>query len=163
MKRFRKELTFCLVALGVVALDQVSKFLVDMYMYMGQKVPAEGLFRINYTTNTGGVFGLFANQAFLITLTAVVGILAILLYSRYPIFNSLLARIALGMMLGGAIGNLIDRIRLGYVVDFIDVGAWPVFNIADSAITIGVVLVAYYFLFPARKAAAAGSGDDEGG
>jgi signal peptidase II len=155
MKRPLKELTFSLVALTVVALDQVSKFFINANMTLGQSIPEEGFFRITYSTNTGGVFGIFANQAFLITLTAIVGVTAILVYSRYPQANRLLVRVALGLLLGGAVGNLIDRIRLGEVVDFIDIGAWPVFNLADSAVTVGVILIIYYFLFLARREGAA--------
>jgi len=146
-----KRLTFFLVALVVVALDQVSKFFISANMNLGQSIPEEGFFRITYGTNTGGVFGLFANQAFLITLTAIVGVAAILVYSRYPLFNRVLVRSALGLLLGGAVGNLIDRIRLGEVVDFIDVGAWPVFNFADSAVVVGVILIIYYFLFGQKR------------
>lgn len=146
-----KRLTFFLVALIVVALDQVSKFFISANMNLGQSIPEEGFFRITYGTNTGGVFGLFANQAFLITLTAIVGVAAILVYSRYPQANRVIVRIALGLLLGGAVGNLIDRIRLGEVVDFIDVGAWPVFNLADSAVVVGVILIIYYFLFGQKR------------
>jgi len=146
-----KELTFFLVALIVVALDQVSKFFIRANMALGQSIPEEGFFRITYGTNTGGVFGLFANQAFLITLTAIVGVAAILVYSRYPQANRVIVRIALGLLLGGAVGNLIDRIRFGEVVDFIDVGAWPVFNVADSAVVVGVILIIYYFLFGQKR------------
>jgi len=151
MKRPIRELTFFLVALLVIALDQASKFFIKANMTLGQSIPEEGFFRITYSTNEGMVFGLFANQTFLITLTAIVGIAAIIIYSRYPLFNQLLVRVAIGLMLGGAVGNLIDRIRLGEVIDFIDVGAWPVFNLADSAVVVGVVLIIYYFLFGQRK------------
>lgn len=153
MKRPIRELTFSLVALLVIALDQVSKTFIKANMTLGQSIPEEGFFRITYSTNEGMVFGIFANQTFLITLTAIVGIAAIIVYSRYPIFNQVLVRVALGLMLGGAVGNLIDRIRLGEVIDFIDVGAWPVFNMADSAVVVGVVLIIYYFLFGQRKGA----------
>ncbi|MBA7609421.1 Lipoprotein signal peptidase [subsurface metagenome] len=145
-----KRLTFFLVALLVVALDQVSKFFIRANQDI-LPIPNEGFFRINYVVNEGGVFGLFANQAFLITLTAIVGVAAILVYSRYPLFNRVLVRIALGLLLGGAVGNLIDRIRFGEVVDFIDVGAWPVFNVADSAVVVGVILIIYYFLFGQKR------------
>ena len=153
MKRSIREIIFFLIALFIIALDQVSKFFIKANMTPEQSIPGEGFFRITYSTNEGMVFGLFANQTFLITLTAIVGIAAIIIYSRYPIFNQVLVRVALGLMLGGAVGNLIDRIRLGEVIDFIDVGAWPVFNLADSAVVVGVVLVIYYFLFGKGKGA----------
>jgi len=151
MKGPAKELTFSFVALAVVALDQVSKFFIRANMTPGQSIPEEGLFRITYVTNIGGAFGILSNQAFLITLTAIVGVAAILLYARYPLFNRMLVKIALGLLLGGAVGNLIDRIRFGEVVDFIDVGAWPVFNLADSAIVVGVIVIIFYLLFLSRR------------
>ena len=153
MKRSIREIIFFLIALLIIALDQVSKIFIKANMTPGQSIPGEGFFRITYSTNEGMVFGLFANQTFLITLTAIVGIAAIIIYSRYPIFNQVLVRVALGLMLGGAVGNLIDRVRLGEVIDFIDVGAWPVFNLADSAVVVGVVLIIYYFLFGKGKGA----------
>ena len=153
MRRPIRELIFPLVALLVIAIDQVSKFFIKANMTWGQSIPDEGFFRITYSTNEGMVFGLFANQTFLITLTAIVGIAAIIIYSRYTMFNHVLVRVALGLMLGGSVGNLIDRIRLGEVTDFIDVGAWPVFNLADSAAVVGVVLIIYYLLFVQRKGA----------
>ena len=153
MKRSIREIIFFLIALLIIALDQVSKYFIKANMTPGQSIPEEGFFRITYSTNEGMVFGLFANQTFLITLTAIVGIAAIIIYSRYSIFNQVLVRVALGLMLGGAVGNLIDRISLGEVIDFIDVGAWPVFNLADSAVVVGVVLIIYYFLFGKGKGA----------
>ena len=151
MRWHTKELTFFLTAVIVVAVDQLSKYLVKANMILGQSIPEEGFFRITYTTNTGGVFGIFTNQTFLITVTAIIGVVAILIYSRYPQANRVSIRIALGMLLGGAVGNLIDRIRLGAVVDFIDVGAWPVFNLADSAVVVGIIIIIYYLLFQSRR------------
>jgi len=145
-----KGLPFFFTALAVVVLDQVSKFLIRANQDI-LPIPAEGFFRINYVTNIGGAFGILGNQAFLLSLTAIVGIAVILIYVRYPSFNSILVRMALGLLLGGAVGNLIDRLALGWVVDFIDIGAWPVFNLADSAITVGIILMIYYFLVPARR------------
>jgi len=149
-QRLVKGLPFFFTTVAVVVLDQVSKFLIKVNQDI-LPIPKEGFFRINYVTNVGGAFGILGNQAFLLTLTAIVGIAAILIYIRYPPFNSILVRIALGLLLGGAVGNLIDRLAMGRVIDFIDIGAWPVFNLADSAITVGVILMIYYFLFPARR------------
>lgn len=159
-RKFAGEITFFIAALAVVVVDQVSKHFVRTELTLGQKIPEEGFFQITYHINTGGVFGLFADQAFLITLIAIVGIIAILIYSRYPAFNGLLVKIALGLLLGGAIGNLIDRIRFGWVTDFIHVGGWPVFNLGDSAIVIGVVIMLYHFIFRVRKLESASPKDD---
>ena len=152
LKKYAGEIAFFIAALSVLIVDQVSKHFVRTELTLGQKIPEEGFFQITYSINTGGVFGLFADQAFLITIIAVVGVIAILVYSRYPAFNGLLVKVSLGLLLGGAIGNLIDRIRFGWVTDFIHVGGWPVFNLGDSAIVIGVILILYHFIFRARKA-----------
>jgi len=145
-----RALPLFLIALTVIGVDQLSKFLVRANMEWGQSIPSEGLVRLTYTTNTGGAFGLFANQTFLLTLAAVIAITALVLYLRYLPPGSKLLKVGLGLDLGGAIGNLIDRIRLGEVTDFIDLGAWPVFNLADSAIVVGTFLIVYYLLFIAK-------------
>lgn len=146
-----REMWFFLVAGIVIGLDQLSKYLVRANMDLGQSIPEEGFFRFTYGTNTGGVFGFFSNQTFLITVAAIISVVVILLYSRHKMAQSMLVKVSLGLILGGSIGNLIDRIRLGAVTDFIDVGAWPVFNLGDSAIDIGVVLLIAYLLMKMRK------------
>ena len=149
-----KNLAFPVTAFSVVVLNQLSKLAIRMSMSPGQSVPEDGFFRITYSTNTGGVFGLPAPQAFLITLSVIVIALIIFVYIRYPLTRRTLIKIALGLMMGGALGNLIDRLfvgEFGKVVDFIDIGAWPVFNLADSSIVIGVLIIAYYFIALTRK------------
>ncbi|MCJ7522961.1 MAG: signal peptidase II [Dehalococcoidia bacterium] len=148
-----RTLPLFLIALTVIGVDQLSKYLVRANMELGQSIPSEGLVRLTYTTNTGGAFGLFANQTFLLSLAAVLAITILVLYLRYLPRGSTLLNVGLGLDLGGAIGNLIDRVRLGEVTDFIDIGAWPVFNLADSAIVVGTFLIAYYLLFAAKKRA----------
>jgi signal peptidase II len=126
------------ILMVTLAADQVSKALVRTNMHPGQSVPDLGVFRLTYVTNSGSAFGLFPNQTFLLIIASFVGIGVLLLILRaYPGGGSLLT-VSLGLQLGGATGNLVDRIRLGYVVDFIDVGWWPVFNLADSAIVVGL-------------------------
>ena len=148
-----RTLPLFLIALTVIGVDQLSKYLVRANMELGQSIPSEGLVRLTYATNTGGAFGLFANQTFLLSLAAVLAITILVLYLRYLPRGSTLLHVGLGLDLGGAIGNLIDRVRLGEVTDFIDIGAWPVFNLADSAIVVGTFLIAYYLLFAAKKRA----------
>ena len=148
-----RTLPLFLIALTVIGVDQLSKYLVRANMELGQSIPSEGLVRLTYTTNTGGAFGLFANQTFLLSLAAVLAITILVLYLRYLPRGSTLLNVGLGLDLGGAIGNLIDRVRLGEVTDFIDIGAWPVFNLADSAIVVGTFLITYYLLFAAKKRA----------
>jgi len=152
---WRWNVLFFLIVLLVVAADQLSKIWIRSNLLVGQSLFEAGFFRITYVHNTGAAFGLFQGQSFLLTIVALVGITVLLVYTlvfyrRFPLLDNRLGRPVLGLVLGGAVGNLIDRLRFGYVTDFIDVGLWPAFNLADSAITIGVILLAYSFLRSAR-------------
>ena len=149
-----RNVGFLLTALLIVTADQLSKIWIRSYPE-GQAIFEAGFFRIIQTHNTGAAFGLFQGHSFALTIVALVGITVILLYAlfiyrRFPILDNRLGRLALGLILGGAVGNLIDRLHLGYVTDFIDFGVWPAFNIADSAVTVGVIIIAYSLLPLAR-------------
>lgn len=144
MKRI--PLVFILAA-ATLALDQATKWLVVTSLPLGQPtypVPAlSWLFGFTYVTNTGVAFGLFKEAGSIFILIAVVIITFILYSLRSLPHEQRLVRVALGVQLGGALGNLLDRLRLGYVVDFIDFKFWPVFNVADAAIVIGVLLLVF--------------------
>ncbi|MBI4218686.1 MAG: signal peptidase II [Chloroflexi bacterium] len=126
--------------------DQVSKALVVRNLGLYESWPTDGFFRITYARNTGTAFGLFQDQAMILTIISFVAVAAIIWFYRNTISSPIL-RAALGLQLGGAFGNLLDRLRLGYVVDFIDVGPWPIFNFADSSIVIGIAILAWHFGF----------------
>jgi len=156
-----RNVGFLLTALLIVAADQLSKVWIRSYPEE-QLISEAGFFRIIHTHNTGAAFGLFQGHSFALTIVASVGIAVILLYAlfiyrRFPILENRLGRLALGLILGGAVGNLIDRLNLGYVTDFIDIGVWPTFNIADSAVTVGVIILAY-LLLPLARAGKRGDG-----
>ncbi len=147
-----RNVVFFLTALLIVAADQLSKIGIRNFLPEGQSVPETGFFRLTHIHNTGGVFGLFQGQSFPLTIIAFIGVAvllfyALLLHRRFPPLDNMLGKLALGLVLGGTIGNLIDRLNFGYVIDFIDVGIgvcrWPAFNIADSAVVVGVILFAY--------------------
>jgi len=145
--RLRNDLVFFVMAGLVVALDQTTKYLVRTNLALGESVPKEGPLRITYVTNTGAVFGILQGQTLFLTITTFFGLAAILLYYLYPPMEHGILRVALGLQLGGAVGNLVDRVRLGgKVTDFIDVGPWPNFNVADSSIVVGVVIIIGFFL-----------------
>lgn len=154
---------FLAIAAFVVVLDQISKSWVRSHLEFGETVPLVGCLSFTYVRNTGSAFGLFANQAFLLTLVAIVGLVVILLLYRYLSKFSILGVSALGLVFGGALGNLIDRLRFGYVTDFIDVRLWgdfhwPTFNVADSAITVGSIVLAVFILLVFRKGDGKSSG-----
>jgi signal peptidase II len=149
-----RRILFWSAALIVVALDQATKEVIRASLARGESWPDPDWFiRIRHVTNTGAAFGILQEQTLFLIIMAFIGLAAIYLYYRYPPFEHGIVPVALGMMLGGAAGNLIDRIRLGWVTDFIDVGPWPTFNVADSSITIGIaaILLGYIFLWPRTK------------
>jgi len=140
-----------LVTLVVAATDQLSKLLVRNNLAIGQSKPEEGILRLTYVTNDGIVFGIHAHQILSIVIPIIVVIVAIFLYYRYILLSSKLVKTGLGLIISGSIGNLIDRIRFGYVIDFIDIRLWgdfhwPVFNLADTALISGVILLIYFLL-----------------
>ena len=146
-----RSVVFFLAALLVVVADQLSKMWIRSNLVVGQSLPEMGFFRLTHVQNTGAAFGLFRDQSFILAIVALVGIIvlivyALLIYRYFPFLDNLLCKSALGLVLGGTVGNLIDRVRLGYVTDFIDVGIWPSFNIADSAIVVGIIVFVYSLL-----------------
>lgn len=152
----RDVFLFSILLLALVG-DQLTKLAVVASLRFGESVPAEGLFRFTYTTNTGSIFGLFPGQTAALTVASFVGVGILLYFYHAHPWPGRLLRLSLGLQLGGAIGNLVDRVRLGHVVDFIDVGPWPVFNLADSSIVVGITLLVTLFLLEERSARNRGS------
>lgn len=138
-----------LISLTVVVLDQITKALIAHYFYLHQSIEViSGFFNITYIRNPGAAFSLFSDsneifRAFFLIAISIVALIIVFLVYR-SLKNNRLYRLALSLIAGGAVGNLIDRIRLKEVIDFLDIYIgryhWPAFNVADSAITIGVFL-----------------------
>ena len=136
-----------LLPLAVVIVDQLSKYVVVESMALGESIPIiEGIFHLTYILNPGAAFGMFAhNRLFFIAIAVVV--IGIIAWARKEILASPLeVKAGCGLFLGGAVGNLIDRARQGVVIDFFDFRIWPIFNIADIAICIGVGLIIWNLL-----------------
>ena len=146
-----------LVILVTVAVDQVTKWLVGRTLGPGRADRRieilEPVLALEYVENTGAAFGTFRGQGVLLSLLAVLVLSGLVVYYRRMAVPSRLATASLGLLAGGAVGNLLDRFRLGYVVDFVAVGVWPKFNVADSAITVGVALLAWQVLTSDQRAA----------
>ncbi|MCR5134335.1 MAG: signal peptidase II [Clostridiales bacterium] len=131
-----------------VALDQFVKHLVASGMTPGESIPViEGVFHITRYHNTGAAFSSFEGQRLLLIVLPVVLIAVGLAYMWKHREGSRLLLVPIAMIIGGGIGNLIDRIALGYVVDMFDFRVFPIFNVADSFVTVGCVLLCIYVLF----------------
>ena len=143
---------FGVTALLVVTVDQLTKIWIRLNLSLGQSLPAHGFFRITHVRNTGATFGLFPDQSFLLTIVAAAVAILLLVFVifflwRVPSLDNIPGRLALGLIFGGVMGNLIDRLLFGYVNDFINIGIWPaVFNIADSAMRVGTIMAVYLLL-----------------
>ena len=127
-------------------IDQFTKEVVIRNLKVGYSIPESGFFRFTHVRNFGSAFSII-NDANLFLM--IVGIFAIIFISYFLIFytkESNLLQIAISLQLSGAFGNIVDRIRLGSVTDFIDVGPWPVFNIADSCISVGMFLLILHII-----------------
>ncbi len=134
-----------------LTLDQFTKYLVRELLPYRFSFPDAGFFRFTHTHNTGSAFGIFQGQNFPLIFISLVGIAVLLgIYFSQPRPGKLL-RFSLGLMMGGAVGNLVDRLHQGWVTDFIDIGPWPVFNLADASIVTGLVILGTIFLRPSSK------------
>jgi len=149
--RQRRRLGLFLIAAAlVVTFDQLSKLWIRAHLALGESLIITDRLSLIHIRNTGSAFGLLANQAFLIIIIGIASLLVVLLFLRYLSQVTTLSMVSIGLIWGGAVGNLIDRLRFGYVTDFIYFRLWgnfhwPAFNIADAAITVGVFVLIYSF------------------
>jgi len=141
-------LYFIIIALAL-ALDQGSKFLVRSNMELNTSIPLiDGLLQLTYVQNTGAAFSLFQGQRLLLTIiqTVVIAVLLVYLFRRRKKDSPLLLT-SLSLIVSGGLGNLMDRVMQGYVVDFIELPHWPVFNAADIMVCVGCGLLAICVIF----------------
>lgn len=139
----------------MVGFDQLTKWMVKESLERGGAWPESWAVKFVHVTNSGAAFGTFQGAGPLLAITSLLGMAAILVYLLNPGFAHPLMRCGLALVLGGAIGNMIDRLAAGRVVDFIKFPHYPAFNAADSAITIGVVLLLWSMLWQETKKAPA--------
>ena len=135
------------VTISVAAIDQLTKVLlsttIDSRRMASRVEIVDGWLALEYTENRGAAFGLFSGLALILAGVSIAIVAAMLLHFARQAQPPLWQTAATGAIAGGALGNLIDRVRLGHVVDFLSVGPWPNFNIADSAITLGVLVLVW--------------------
>lgn len=137
-----------IIAILILALDCITKFLITKNLFLHQSVPIiKGVFHFTLVHNRGAAFGILKNQTPVFIFTS---ILAIILFyfslKNTKQKNFSVYRLSLSLILSGALGNLIDRIFFGYVIDFLDFRIWPVFNVADTAVTVGAILLGWSIL-----------------
>lgn len=144
------------VALAAVIADQLTKAIVTSRLDLGDEVHVVGPFSLHHVTNSGIAFGLFASATSIVILLTSVAVAWMLYFfarsgARHPVLP-----VALGLVIGGSVSNLVDRVRLGHVTDFLDVRYWPAFNLADTFIVVGVAALLLALVLSDRKAARPG-------
>lgn len=161
-----KDFTVLQFAALVLLLDQLTKYLVIQLLSPGFSFPFHGFFRFTHVHNSGSAFGILQGLNTPLIFVSFIGIIILVLIYRSQPHPSNLLRFSLALLLGGAFGNLVDRMRLGYVTDFIDIGPWPVFNLADASIITGLVILAWVLTrsgSPKEQTAPAGESYDPAG
>jgi len=141
MKSKKHILIFSIIAI-VVFLDQLTKYFIKTAKPSFPII--KNIFHITYATNTGAGFGILKNGTWFIILISFI-LLALFIYYYKKLPKQKYVQTNIALIIGGVIGNLIDRLSYGYVIDFLDFRIWPIFNIADSAITIGAILLIIYY------------------
>ena len=139
---------FPIAASVVIAFDQFTKRLVEQYIPLYGAWPATGFFQFTHGENTGAAFGIFQDSRLVLSIISSIGVVVVLymalwLSKRFVFLRWKTTVLALGLILGGTVGNLIDRAFIGHVTDFIKVWEWPDFNIADSSLVVGGILLAF--------------------
>jgi signal peptidase II len=139
------------IALAAIVADQVTKHVVASNLQLGEGLHVAGPFTIRHVENSGIAFGLFSNATAAVIVVTTIAIAWMLVYfarsgARHPVLP-----VALGLVIGGSISNLADRVRLGFVTDFLDFRYWPAFNLADSFIVIGVGILLAALLLAERE------------
>jgi signal peptidase II len=141
---------FLVVAALIVTFDQLTKLWIRAHLALGESLTLTDRLSLTYVGNTGSAFGLLANRTVLLIIIGIASLLIVLLFLRYLSQVTTLSMVSIGLVWGGAVGNFIDRLRFGYVTDFIYFRLWgdfywPAFNIADAAIVVGVFVLIYSF------------------
>jgi signal peptidase II len=149
-----KAILFLVMAVVLLA-DYASKVVVENNLALNTTwAPIPDLaqyFRFTHVSNTGAAFGLFPSGSILFAIVAIVVSIFIIIYNQVLPARHQLFRVALGLQLGGAVGNLLSRLRLGHVTDFLDFGPWPVFNVADLCVVTGVIMLGFLMLIEERQ------------
>lgn len=133
-----------IIALIIIVIDQWIKVTINNNFFIGESIPiVQGLFHLTFVKNTGAGFGIMAGYRNLFIYITIIIILGLIIFRKKAQKNTLLD-LATGLIIGGGCGNLIDRIWMGYVIDYLDFRIWPVFNLADSMVVIGSGILLIY-------------------
>lgn len=140
-----KYITIFSTAIIIILFDQITKFLIRINFQLNETLPIiKNIFHLTHIHNFGAGFGILQQQKWILVFISIIVIGVIFYYFDRIKEKEILLQVLVGFVLGGTIGNLIDRLTYGFVVDFIDFQIWPIFNVADSFVTIGIIGLIIY-------------------
>ncbi len=149
--KWEHNLAIITLSLAIITVDRIVKFYIEEYLTVGEMVPViNNVFSITRVQNVGAAFGMFQGMTFLFILAAVM-VFGLFIYFYQTVLEDNRLIIAAGMIIGGTVGNLMDRIYFGYVIDYLDIAFWPTFNLSDSFLVIGMLLLLTYIGFSGKK------------
>ena len=159
----RGRSVYYIIIAGIVLLDQIVKAATDCMLVPGESVPViENVFHLTYVQNTGAAFSILqSHRGLLVLLSAILVVLLLVFFIRRGKGQPALLNAAMAAIISGGIGNMIDRIVRGYVVDTFDFRVWPVFNVADISVCVGCALLLIYVIFFDRKNPESGEKRDD--
>jgi len=132
---------FYILAFSILLIDQIIKLVVNNSMALGQTIPLFWILKLTYVRNTGAAFSLFSGFSSFLTVISVMVVIAVIYFHYKVPEKSTALQIGMACILGGSLGNLVDRVFRGYVIDYVNFTFWPVFNFADIMINLGVLLI----------------------
>lgn len=145
------SLIFFLIITAIIVADQLIKFLIRTKIQLGEsRVLIDGFLNMTRTHNTGAGFGILKGHGWLFIIVAVI-VLCVLMYYNKQIRSKRVLSIACGLITGGTIGNVIDRLVFSHVIDYIDFSFWPTFNLADASLTVGTLMVVVWIYWAERR------------
>ncbi len=150
LNKWEHTIVVALIIFLVIAMDRICKYYVEEFLRIGESIPVIGeFFMITRVNNTGAAFGLMKGYSLLFIIAGIV-VVGLFIYYYNEIIKDYFLIAASTFILGGTIGNMIDRVYFGYVVDYLDIGFWPTFNLSDFFLTIGVIILSI-FIYSSSK------------
>lgn len=141
-----------LILVGIVLLDQATKYIAYVYLQPQNTIPIiNKFFYLTYLENKGAAFGILKDKTWLLTVITVVVLITAASYVYYNHKMNRTAKVSVALIIAGATGNLIDRVRLGFVIDFFDFSVWPIFNIADISVVLGAIVLSLILIFKKQE------------
>lgn len=151
VKAWQHHVAIFLITIAVIATDRITKFYIEEFLELGESINViSSVFSITRVNNVGAAFGMLKGYSFVFIIAALAVIIMFIYFYSEIIKNNYLI-ISSSLILGGTIGNMLDRIYFGYVIDYLNIAFWPTFNISDACLTVGVFMLAIYFWKSSEK------------